>query len=184
MADGFIRVPPDDTGKRIDTEQLTVAATTVQRERQQITGAADVEIARVLNTDPAAADYALTTRELGPVSPQTSTGSVTVVSAGSTGSVDSTQIGSGLTGKLLGFVAAGSVPFKIELFTVLNGVTTLRLVKFGRGADVCWRSPHKEFITQAEDVTAGFDGFRLVFTNLDTGSGSADFYGTFFWDEV
>lgn len=184
MSDQSIGLPADGAGKKLDTEQLLVAAVTVQRERMQITGAAAAEIARILNTDPAATDYALVTRDAPPVSAQTSTGSVLTVSAGSTGSVDSTQLTSGTTGKLLGFAASGSVPFKVELQTVLNAVATLRLVKFGRGDDIEWRAPHKEFITQVESVTAGLDGFRLVFTNMDTGSGSADFYATFFWDEV
>ncbi len=184
MADGFIRLPADGPGKRCDTEDLTVSALSVHRQRHQVSGALDVEIARVLATDPAAGDYGLATREIGPVSPQDSTASVAVVGAGSTGSVDSTQIGSGLTGKLLGFVAAGSVPFKAEIQTVLNAVATTRLVKFGRGGDIDWTAPHKEFIIQVESATVGFDGFRIIFTNLDTGSGTADFYATFLWDEV
>jgi hypothetical protein len=36
MADGFIQVYPDSTGKQIDTSQLTVGANTVQRQRMVI----------------------------------------------------------------------------------------------------------------------------------------------------
>lgn len=33
MSDGFVRVPTDDAGKRVDTEELTVGGLTVQRQR-------------------------------------------------------------------------------------------------------------------------------------------------------
>ena len=33
MADGYIQVPPDSTGKKIDTAELTVGANTVERHR-------------------------------------------------------------------------------------------------------------------------------------------------------
>lgn len=184
MTDSFVQVPPDDTGKKLDAEQLTVGANTVQRERMQVTGAAADDVSVVTDTDPAATVHGLVTREVGPVSPQTSTASVATVVPDATGSVDSTQITSGKTGKLFAFDASGSVPFKVELQSVLNGVATTRLVRFGRSGDVSWRAPHKEFITQAESATAGFDGFRLLFTNLDTGSVGSDFYGNFLWDEV
>lgn len=184
MADGFIRVPDDDTGKRLDTEELVVATLNVHRERMQVAGAIAAEIARVLNTDPAAADYGLVVRQAAPDSPQVTTSSVATVSPGSTGDVDSAQITSSLTGKLLGFEASSSRPFKVELYTVLNAGTTLRSVHFGWKGKVSWTAPHKDFIQQAQDAGAGFDGFRLTFTNLDTGAQAADMYGTFYYDEV
>ena len=183
MSDGVLRVPPDSTGKRLDTEELVVSALTVQRERMQIAGAVDVEIARILNTDPAAADYALVTRGAALVSPQTSFATVATVAAGGTGSVDSTQLNAAVTGKLLGFEASGSVPFGVELQTVVDAITTSRMMFFDQ-TKISWRTPHKDLISQAHSVGAGFDGFRLLFTNLDTGVGSADFFGSFFWDEV
>ena len=184
MSDGFLRVPLDDVGKRIDTEELTVSAQTVQRERMQIAGALDVEIARILNTDPAAADHGLVVRKAALDSPLVVTASVATVSPGSTGDVDSAQITSSLTGKLLGFEASSSRPFKVELYTVLNAGTTLRSVHFGWHGRVEWTASDKDFIQQAQDVGAGFDGFRLTFTNLDTGAQAADMYGTFYYDEV
>jgi hypothetical protein len=39
VADGIIQVDPDSTGKKVDTEQLTVGANTVERQRGQIAGA-------------------------------------------------------------------------------------------------------------------------------------------------
>jgi hypothetical protein len=51
MADSYIQMPADSTGKKVDTEQLTVGANTVERERVQITGTAAAEIAPVSATD-------------------------------------------------------------------------------------------------------------------------------------
>jgi hypothetical protein len=69
MSDGSIAIDePTTIDKRLDTTQLTVAATTVQRERVVIAGAADVDLAPVdatlgLSTNPT--DRAL--RDLGKV---------------------------------------------------------------------------------------------------------------------
>ncbi len=62
MADGIVQLAPDGTGKKMDTEELTVGANTVQRERVQISGAAAAAIAAIKNTDGAAADYGLVVR--------------------------------------------------------------------------------------------------------------------------
>lgn len=64
MADGIVQVAPDSTGKKMDTEELTVGANTVQRERVQISGAVAAAIAKVLNADPASADYGLVVRPI------------------------------------------------------------------------------------------------------------------------
>jgi len=45
MADLFIRVPADDTGKRVDTEEITVNSLLVQRQRIQLAGVVDTDIA-------------------------------------------------------------------------------------------------------------------------------------------
>lgn len=63
MADGFVQVAPDSTGKKIDNEQLTVAGQTVYRQRTQIAGKADVDIAKVGNGHGQAEDYGVFTRE-------------------------------------------------------------------------------------------------------------------------
>jgi hypothetical protein len=181
VTDSFIRLPVDDIGKELDTELLTNGR---HRERMEIAGALVAEISRVLNTDPAAGDYALVVRQAAPDSPQVVTASVVSVAPGSTGSVDSNQITAGLTAKLMLFAAVSSRPFKVELQTVFNGIATTRDVRFGWHGDVTWISPHKDFIQQAQDAGAGFDGFRLVFTHLDTGAVASDFYGTFYYDEV
>jgi hypothetical protein len=47
MADGFVELDVMSGGDKIDAESLTVAATPVLRERVQLAGVADTEIARV-----------------------------------------------------------------------------------------------------------------------------------------
>jgi hypothetical protein len=98
--------------------------------------------------------------------------------------LDSDQIAVGKTGKLLGLVVAASVPFKAELKTLLNGAASaVKMTRFAEyGWD--WTSPHRDFVTQAYSATAGLDGFRVVVTNLTTGSAAADVYCTFLYDEV
>ena len=50
MASGFIQVPPDSTGKLIDTDELVVGANTVERHRVRIAGAAATELAAVTSS--------------------------------------------------------------------------------------------------------------------------------------
>lgn len=51
MADGYIQVPPDSTGKKTDCEELTVGANTVQRQRIQIAGTDAADVAPVSATE-------------------------------------------------------------------------------------------------------------------------------------
>lgn len=77
MANGTVGISePASPNKLLDAESLTVAAQTVFRERVQVTGAADVEISRVLNSTPAGTEYALVTRNI-PSGTQTISGTVT-----------------------------------------------------------------------------------------------------------
>ena len=64
MSDQTIQVPPDGVGKKLDTEQLTVGANTVQRQRIQIAGAADTEIVKVLATTPSGSEQGLVVRPI------------------------------------------------------------------------------------------------------------------------
>jgi len=184
MADGTIQLPAEGTGKKLDTEQLTVGANTVQRERFEISGAAAAEIARVLNTDPTGSEYAIIARLLETNSAQFTHATQATVAAGSSADLDGAQITSSKTGKLLGFDVAASVPFKVVLVTVLNGVESANKSVLFSGGDrnVMWRTPGRQFITVAQNAGAGLDAFRLKVTNLDT-SQAADLYASLYWDE-
>lgn len=82
MADGVLPYQnPTVTDKRLDTEELTVSALTVQRERIQVAGATDVGIATVTNAAPASTDYGLSVRQVGSAN---ITGAVTLSGQGST----------------------------------------------------------------------------------------------------
>lgn len=120
----------------------------------------------------------------GMTTPTVSTVVGAALAAGGSTDLDSAQIGSGLTGKLAALLMTASVPLKGELKTVLNGVESGVLMTFfsRAGESVPLTMPNKDFFTQAEDATAGFDGFRVTVTNLDT-TQAADTYATFFYDE-
>ena len=65
MSDSTVGIDePAAIDKRMDTEQLTVAAVTVQRERVQVAGATDVGIAVVTDADAAATAYGLVVRPI------------------------------------------------------------------------------------------------------------------------
>ena len=64
MANSFVRLDSMSGGDAIDSESLTVDATPVKRERVQIAGAADVEIARVDNAPFVLGDYGLAVRRI------------------------------------------------------------------------------------------------------------------------
>lgn len=187
MGDQTITLPDDsaEVGKKLDTEQLTVSGTTVQRERHQIAGDSDTDIAIVTPTDPGPTEHGLVVRPAGPLSIQSSAASSTATAAGSSDDLDSTQIGSGKTGKLMQVVVSSTVAFKAVLSTVLNGSATpfMTLVGSPVHGPVIYEPPSKETYTVTEDVAGGLDGFRVEFTNLDT-SEAADGYATFVWDEV
>ena len=182
MADSFVQVPPDGSGKKLDSEQLVVGSDTVQRERMQIAGAIAAAIAGVLNADPAGSEYALLARLIETKSPKVTYVTTATVAAGSSVDLDSDQIGSGLTGKLLGMVVSSSVPFKATLQTVQNAVATNKVTGFSMDRKWDWKTPARDFIQQAQDAGAGFDGFRATVLNLDT-SEAADVYAAFFFDE-
>ncbi len=120
----------------------------------------------------------------GMSSPQTSFDFSSALADGANTDLDSTQINSGLTGKLVAVLMTASVPLKGELKTVLNGVeSSVILTMFSiAGGNSMLPMPNKDFVTQAQDAGAGFDGFRLTVTNLDN-ENAADVYATFFYDE-
>lgn len=185
MADSFIRLPADGVGKQLDTENLTVNAQSVHRERIQLAGDVDVAIAQILATDPSALDYGVVTRPAPPDSIQTSHNQSTATAAGATDDIDSAQINAGKTAKLMELIVTSTVWFKAELYTVQNTAETgpLRTIVGGPGYPGDLTPITKEAYTVAQDAGAGFDGFRVKFTNLDT-TEPADGYCSFVYDEV
>jgi hypothetical protein len=118
------------------------------------------------------------------VNPQSSSVVIAALSAGSTASADSTQLGVGKVGNLLELVVASSTPVKVELRTVLNAVESANVVVFvANDGEIDWRPAAQNLVRQAQDPGVGFDGFRAYVTNLDAAF-PANAYVTFFWDEV
>ena len=83
MADGYIQVPPDSTGKKIDTSEITVGANTVERHRVNI-------------TDPVTASAMAPVTSSGGMLVTVSSGSITLssaiaISSGTVTTVDSTS---------------------------------------------------------------------------------------------
>ena len=183
MADGYIQVPPDSTGKRLDAESLTVSGLTVHRERDQISGRADTEIADVRNSDPALSDHGLVTRAIDVVEPITDTLSSSSLSAGSSVDLNGTLIASGKIGKVMGLSVASTVPCKWELKKVdgASEITLAWIVTSPSNLTESHRPPSKEFMKQAH--VSGDERFRITVTNLD-GRNAANVYATLCWDQV
>ncbi len=187
MSDGVLQLPTDGAGKKLDTEELTVGANTVHRERDQIAGAAADEITDVRKTDPTALDGGIVNRPAPPDDVQTATASSTATAAGASDDLDGAQINSGKTGKLMQVVVSASVPWKAELKIVTNAAESAALHTWfggpGHGGNGEFVPITKEAFTVAEDVTVGLDAFRVTVTNLEI-SEAADLYATFIYDEV
>lgn len=118
-----------------------------------------------------------------PTDPKIDTLTSAALAAGSSVSLDGTQVASGLTGKLAHCHVSSSVPLRVELRTALNAVYTIRAVIFTKaGESFDYTPPHRDYISQAESVTAGFDGFNVNIKNQDD-TDAADVYATLLWDE-
>lgn len=62
MADQYVQLQPDSTGKKVDTTELTVGANTVERQRIHIAGTVDVALVEPVNAVPANSAYAVPMR--------------------------------------------------------------------------------------------------------------------------
>ena len=121
----------------------------------------------------------------GLVAPKAMLATSVSLAAGANVDLDSDQIASGKTGKLLMLLVCASVPFKTVLHTVSDGVPgTPRATFFGlAGRNALLPIPSKHLYQIAHSGAAGFDGFRAVITNLDP-TQAADVYANFAYDEV
>lgn len=188
MADQVIQLPVDGVGKKLDTEELTVSAQTVQRERNQLAGAADVEICRVVNSDPGVTDHGLVVRDAPPVSLSVDYVTSAALAAGASVDLDAATIAGASIGKLMRVLVGSSVPCKWEIKTRDGAVEVIKAVLFTSGVTGGRPSDHyvpasKEGVTLAG---AGVDeNFRVTVTNLGTQAAeAADVHATIEWDEV
>jgi hypothetical protein len=133
VADGFVQVAPDSTGKMLDTESLTVGVNTVHRQREQVVGAAAAEIARVMNTAPASTDYGLVTRLASSAlaTNRTATGTITALN----GAVEIDTNGAGGVGVAITGTWVATLQFQVSvdngatwIATLAKNLTTLFLV--------------------------------------------------------
>lgn len=77
MADGFVRVPQDSNGKRIDTSEIVVGLNTVERQRIILADPTDPSgISAVVNSDPSPNEYGIVTRTIPPIAQTSSVSSV------------------------------------------------------------------------------------------------------------
>jgi hypothetical protein len=117
-----------------------------------------------------------------PTTPVKSHSSSTDTAAAATFNADGPESG-GSTTKLAGFDAVASVPLKIEIQEVEDGSGVTESVMFAQAGECCqWRAPHRNYYSKAHPANAGFDGWRLVLTNLDN-ENAADLYGTLYTED-
>lgn len=105
------------------------------------------------------------------------------IAAGSFIDLTSDQITPGYRAHLRGITISATVPFKADLRVLSEGLPTgarLVWVASNRGWD--YTPPADGFFSVDGTNTAGFDGFTVRITNLDT-SEPADVYVTFLWNE-
>ena len=103
----------------------------------------------------------------------------TAVAASASANADTADFG-GTTKKLSAIEASASVPFQVNIQSVVNGVGTTLTTLWGQaGTAVIWKPPHPDFYEVAFAANAGFDGFRLVITNGEK-TKTADLYGTLY----
>jgi hypothetical protein len=182
VVDSFIQLPPDDAGKKIDADSLTVGSEGVYRERQRIAGIDAAELADVTNTDPATTEYGLITREINSVSPVVDALNSSALAAGSSANLDGTFISASATGKLVQVTVSSSVACKWIIKTLDGAAETTIAVLFTPAFNTfVWRTAEKDYNTLA--YSDGDETFRVTAINLDQDN-AGDVYTTIEWDEV
>ena len=124
------------------------------------------------------------TRTAAPESPARSVIGPTTIAGGSNADLDSSTIPASTTGKLMGVYLSSTAAGKWEVKSRDAAVEISFGIIFTSGLlakpTELWQPPHRNFATL---VGAGVDeNFRVTVTNL--GNQSADFYASFYWDEV
>ena len=184
MSDARIILPVDGPGPNaLDVESLTVSGNTVLRERDQIAGKADVEIADVRNKDPNASDYGLVVREASPTNALVQRVTTVNLASGASADLDSATIPAATTSKLIAARLASSQAGRWDIksrdnLTIVQFDTVFTGGLLGK-PNYTWKAPDAEFVTLAG---AGIDeNWRVTVTNL--GRQTADFFVTYYTDE-
>lgn len=107
------------------------------------------------------------------------------VAKGASASLDSPQVSNGKTARLQQLIVSASVPVKIEVRTVSNGVASANRVVWFTGTERgwIWNPPSRDFLTVSHDAAAGLDGFRAVVTHNGHTANAADVYATWLYTE-
>ncbi len=190
MSNQTITLPEDavPAGKKLDTEEVVVNLVTVQRERNQLAGAADDEIVRVKDTEALPTDHGVVTRGAPPVSPNLDYITSSDLAVDASVNLDAATIQAATVGKLMSVEVGSTAPCMWEIKTRDGGVEVTRAVVFTSGLtggrpSRKFTPPHKDYITLAG---AGVDeNFRVTATNLGNQVlEAADVHATILWDEV
>lgn len=116
-----------------------------------------------------------------PTTPVNSYDTTAAVAAGATDNHDSADLG-GSTRKLTKVVVGASVALKGEIQSVINGAgTTIGVIFSPAGGIAEWEPPHRDYASVVFSANAGFDGFRVIRTNLDA-SEAADVYSNILYE--
>jgi hypothetical protein len=110
-----------------------------------------------------------------PTNPNNNYNTASGIAAGATSNHDSTDFGAA-TKSVSQVIIGASVPMKGELQYVDNGVATTLAVFFTQAGNTdTFKPPHPDYWKHTFTANAGFDGFRLIRTNMDA-SEAADLY--------
>ena len=138
---------------------------------------------RTANTGRLQVDIVSGAGESTPTNPIHNYDTSTSIAAGATDNHDSADLG-GTTKKCTQVICGASVPMKTELQEVENGavISTLGVFFTQAGQTQTFKPPHRNYWSVAFAANAGFDGFRLARTNLDTAE-AADVYSEIFYED-
>jgi hypothetical protein len=147
MADDFLQLPTDGTGKKVDTEKLTVGANEVHRERHRIAGAEPEELVEVRSATPFANSHGLVTRPIP---------SMEIAGVGVGAAADAEASGNGSVIAILKFLrsllqGAGIIQIK----SVSTPVSTAVDVTMTTSLLLAGRAGRKNLIIQASDANQG-----------------------------
>lgn len=117
-----------------------------------------------------------------PTSPVNDYNTSVALAAGSTANLDTVDFGAA-TKKATKMFASASVDIKAEFGFVDNDVLTTLAVGFAKAGDsVTFFPRHRDYWEHTFAALGGFDGFRIIVTNLDQ-SQPADVYGTILYED-